>query len=245
MDYRKIYIKIISKAKSENRIKGIGAYYEAHHILPKSLFPLWGKRKSNIVLLTAREHFFCHQLLLEIYKCKEMYWALICFKNNNKYMTSKKYDSLKNDFINSLKIKWTPEKRKEESVKQREIWLNSEEYYKSQERKKYKLRQKVIYSIINKCRKIIKDNECKIMAEKVKIQKRKEYRESEEYQINKKKKRITNQFCRKIICLETNKIYNSITDAALELNVKHSALSRVLCGVKHSIHGFHFKYYDS
>jgi hypothetical protein len=67
MDYRKVYIFIIKKAKSENRQKGKGIYYERHHILPKSLFPLWDKEKKNLVLLTAREHFFCHQLLTKIY----------------------------------------------------------------------------------------------------------------------------------------------------------------------------------
>lgn len=62
MNYRNIYLRVIKKAKEEElnglRKKGNGNYYERHHILPKSLFPLWSKRKSNIVLLTAREHFF-------------------------------------------------------------------------------------------------------------------------------------------------------------------------------------------
>lgn len=50
MNYKKLYIDIISKAKSENRKKGHGVYYENHHILPKSLFPLWKTKKSNLVL---------------------------------------------------------------------------------------------------------------------------------------------------------------------------------------------------
>ena len=81
MDYRKIYIKIIMNAKSQNRRKGDGNYYEQHHILPKSLFPLWAKRKSNLVLLTAREHFFVHELLTKIYPSKEMKFALFAFIN--------------------------------------------------------------------------------------------------------------------------------------------------------------------
>ena len=81
MDYRKIYIKIIRNAKSQNRRKGDGNYYEQHHILPKSLFPLWVKRKSNLVLLTAREHFFVHELLTKIYPSKEMKFALFAFIN--------------------------------------------------------------------------------------------------------------------------------------------------------------------
>lgn len=79
MDYRKAYIKIIRNAKSQNRRKGDGTYYEQHHILPKSLFPLWAKKKSNLVLLTAREHFFVHELLTKIYPSNEMSFALFAF----------------------------------------------------------------------------------------------------------------------------------------------------------------------
>lgn len=60
-------MKIIAKAKSENRRKNQGVYYEIHHILPKSLYPKWTKRKTNKVLLTAKEHYFCHKLLLKIF----------------------------------------------------------------------------------------------------------------------------------------------------------------------------------
>ena len=80
MNYRHIYMLIVERAKSEEKLglrkKGNGEYYERHHILPKSLFPLWAKKKSNLVLLTARENFFCHQLLTKIYSSKEMYSAL-------------------------------------------------------------------------------------------------------------------------------------------------------------------------
>jgi hypothetical protein len=62
-------------------------YFEFHHILPKSIFPLWKRKKSNIVALTAREHYFCHQLLLKIYeydktKYSKMAYALLKFHNN-------------------------------------------------------------------------------------------------------------------------------------------------------------------
>ena len=42
-----------------------GAYYEVHHILPKSLGG--SNDKTNLVMLTAREHFICHWLLVKIY----------------------------------------------------------------------------------------------------------------------------------------------------------------------------------
>jgi len=69
--YSKFYFDIINKAKSQNRIKlnrsNINyVYYEKHHILPKSLFPELATSKDNLVLLTAREHFICHLLLVKM-----------------------------------------------------------------------------------------------------------------------------------------------------------------------------------
>lgn len=102
MNYKHVYMLIVNRAKSEQNL-GIrkrrnGEYYEKHHILPKSLFPLWTKRKSNLVLLTAREHFFCHQLLTKIYPGKEMSYALYAFINrpNADYkITSREYERIK------------------------------------------------------------------------------------------------------------------------------------------------------
>lgn len=97
MNYRIVYMKIIENAKKQNRRKGDGTYYELHHILPKSIFPLWKKRKSNLVLLTAREHFFCHQLLEKIYPNSNMFLALWFLANDgqNKYCSSREYQKLK------------------------------------------------------------------------------------------------------------------------------------------------------
>lgn len=45
-----------------------------------------------------------------------------------------------------------------------------------------------------------------------------------------------------IICLETNKIYESITQAEKELNIDHRNICRVLKGKIRQTHGLHFKY---
>lgn len=80
MNYRKVYMAIISHALKEQsaglRKRNTNISYESHHILPKSLFPLWTKRKSNKVPLTLREHYFCHQLLTKIYPTRPMFAAL-------------------------------------------------------------------------------------------------------------------------------------------------------------------------
>lgn len=61
MNYQKIYDQIIERAK----IRELEGYKEKHHIIPKCIGG--GNERSNIVELTAREHFLCHWLLHEIY----------------------------------------------------------------------------------------------------------------------------------------------------------------------------------
>lgn len=110
MNYRHIYMLIISRAKIEqseglrpqfqhsNKNKQFG-YFEWHHILPRSLFPNWTKRKSNIVPLTAREHFFCHELLYKIYPTKEMScaWFRLCTDKRHK-VPMKEYERSKIEY---------------------------------------------------------------------------------------------------------------------------------------------------
>lgn len=59
--YYRWYYNIIHRAKSRKETNG---YFEKHHILPKSLGG--DNSKDNLILLTAREHFICHILLIKI-----------------------------------------------------------------------------------------------------------------------------------------------------------------------------------
>jgi hypothetical protein len=61
--YKKIYFDIINNAKKQYRSKK-DFYYERHHIIPKSLGG--DDTLENTVLLTAREHYICHKLLIRI-----------------------------------------------------------------------------------------------------------------------------------------------------------------------------------
>ncbi len=107
MNYRHIYMAIITKAKIEMkeglRTKKNGNYYEKHHILPRSLFPLWIDKASNQVLLTAREHYFCHKLLVKIFRCKEMATALFMMStskvNNHLIISSRDYEYSKKLYV--------------------------------------------------------------------------------------------------------------------------------------------------
>lgn len=65
----------MQKKEEKLGFRNIGRY-EKHHILPKSLYPLWKSKKENIVKLTVKEHRFVHKLLYKIFPCYEMYLAM-------------------------------------------------------------------------------------------------------------------------------------------------------------------------
>jgi hypothetical protein len=75
MNYKKIYTQLIERAQFENRQKGCGVYFESHHIVPKCLGG--NNDKTNLVLLTAREHYVAHKLLCEVYPTEnKLHYAL-------------------------------------------------------------------------------------------------------------------------------------------------------------------------
>ncbi len=61
--YTKWYFDIIQQASSQTRNKRDG-YFERHHIIPRSLGGT--NAKFNLVLLTGREHYVVHQLLVRM-----------------------------------------------------------------------------------------------------------------------------------------------------------------------------------
>jgi hypothetical protein len=92
--YSTYYYKIIEKAKNQERKKNKGIYYESHHIVPKSLGG--SNNKTNLVLLTAKEHFICHRLLtkmcvLNSNKIKMLYALHRLANGNNLLFTSQQY----------------------------------------------------------------------------------------------------------------------------------------------------------
>jgi hypothetical protein len=71
--YTRFYFQIIDNANQRN----LNGYVERHHIIPKSLGGC--DSKTNIAILTAREHFICHKLLTKMTNGKsksKMYYAL-------------------------------------------------------------------------------------------------------------------------------------------------------------------------
>lgn len=107
--YYNWYNVIVNHAKSQQRIKGTGEYYESHHIMPKSLGG--DNSKDNLVLLTAKEHVVCHHLLT---KCTEgtdrakmnyAFWSLVNgwgdFRTGYR-ITARQYTKLKEDIARQI-----------------------------------------------------------------------------------------------------------------------------------------------
>lgn len=107
--YTKLYLTIVyqAKLKVNNRSKNNG-YFEKHHIIPKCLGGLNGE---NIVILTAREHFICHRLLVKMTSGEarsKMACAMFrtisrskCHKESHR-LTSKTYEKIKLDFSQAM-----------------------------------------------------------------------------------------------------------------------------------------------
>ena len=71
MNYIRVYWRIIHN-RLHNKVDG---YVEHHHIIPRS--EGGNDNKSNIVALTAREHYICHLLLAKIYNDYKMLSAVV------------------------------------------------------------------------------------------------------------------------------------------------------------------------
>lgn len=128
MDYQKIYNQIIERAQTEKRVKIKGGeYYEKHHIQPRCLGG--SNDKSNLVLLTAREHFLCHRLLCEIYpNDRKLAYSLWMMCNGSNLLRSKvflptarQYEYSRYLFVKCLdgRIPWMKGRNHSEESKQK------------------------------------------------------------------------------------------------------------------------------
>lgn len=95
MNYRKVYNQLIDNARTQH----IDGYYETHHIVPKA--EGGSDDKSNLVKLTARQHYIAHLLLAKIYDDRAMHCAVVAMQTKTKKMhrefrfNSRLYEKLK------------------------------------------------------------------------------------------------------------------------------------------------------
>jgi len=89
MNYQLLYDSIIERSKPRGLDKKkLEGYFERHHIVPKCLGGL--NEDSNIVLLTAREHYICHHLLWKSNMHNRM--LFYAFKAMSQMKTLKTFD---------------------------------------------------------------------------------------------------------------------------------------------------------
>jgi hypothetical protein len=87
-------------------------YCEIHHIIPRSLGG--DDQPTNLVKISSRKHFLCHYLLVKITEGKQRSsmvhaFRMMCVdkKTGQRYMNSRLYESLRNQFGESTKKHFT------------------------------------------------------------------------------------------------------------------------------------------
>jgi hypothetical protein len=110
MDYRNLYDKLMTSRKSLNRKKGSETYYEAHHIKPRCFGGDGDCRNTkhpNIVLLTPKEHYIAHVLLVAIYPespaMKKALWNMCTTGKKERYKPSARiFEKIRLDYLTSV-----------------------------------------------------------------------------------------------------------------------------------------------
>lgn len=139
--YTIIYYRIINRSKNRTT----DGYTEKHHIVPKSLGGT--NDKSNIAVLTAREHYICHLLLtrMTIGKNKnKMVYAAAAFRawaskhhKRKIYFNSRTFQTVKELRQSALQEQMAdPENKKKSSDGAKKLWANSDYKKEASEKRK-------------------------------------------------------------------------------------------------------------
>lgn len=90
MNSRRIYQQLIERATARGAV--VGEYFETHHILPRSMGG--ADDKSNLVQLTAREHYIAHWLLFRIHRNAKMAsaWFFMHFHSSGHRYSGRAYE---------------------------------------------------------------------------------------------------------------------------------------------------------
>lgn len=120
--YTDWYWALIHKVQSEGRRKTKPYQYDRHHIIPKCF---GGKGDENLVLLTRREHYIAHLLLIRMtigIPRSRMVYALFRFgPKDSSLRSSKAYERWcsSGKWREAMRLFWTPERRAAKSEEMR------------------------------------------------------------------------------------------------------------------------------
>jgi len=119
MNYQRIYDEIIERAKLRglNR-KKLEGYFERHHIIPRCMKGT--NDKSNLILLTGREHYICHYLLWKLDRSNSslaLAFHMMIYKKNDLQqrdfkISSKQYEMIRTDVSYNMKRRIISEETK-------------------------------------------------------------------------------------------------------------------------------------
>ena len=115
--YKKHIISLIEKRLTQKLDKK-QCYCELHHILPRS----WGgsNKKENLILLTGREHFLIHMMLVKTTtgeKKSKMMYAILAMGAKTKNQTQRYFTSKYYDFIRGkLKVSSETKRKLSEAI---------------------------------------------------------------------------------------------------------------------------------
>ena len=110
MNYQKVYDDLIAKCQVRQSIDG---YKERHHIIPKSLGG--SNDSSNLVDLTAREHFVAHFLLAKLHGGNQ--WSSIkrMRGNDDFYINSRLYEVARREAAKATSLRFKGVAKSEET----------------------------------------------------------------------------------------------------------------------------------
>ena len=94
MNYQKVYDDLIAKCQARQFVDG---YKERHHIIPKSLGG--ANDLSNLVDLTAREHFVAHFLLAKLHGGNQWLSINRMRGNDSFYINSRLYEVARKEIV--------------------------------------------------------------------------------------------------------------------------------------------------
>lgn len=150
MNYQKIYNNIVNNAK-ERVLEG---YSEKHHIIPKCIGG--DNLKENIVILTAREHYILHLLLIHIYpenkSLKHAFW-MMSHRVDGTYTNSKIYSEIKEFISKELRNNvGTPEaiSKMAKSRKGQQLWLGKKHTKESRKKQSEAAKKRKIQNAVKK-----------------------------------------------------------------------------------------------
>lgn len=228
MDYKKIYNTLITNIKNERRVKSDNVLYEGHHIKPRCFKGEGDSRNSNhpnIVLLTPKEHYIAHLLLVRIYPdspgMKKALWNMCNTGSKSRYKPSAKvYEKIRKEYVQSVlgeNNHFYGKKHSEESKKKigvsskgRKTFLNKKHSDETKEKIKNAARGRKI-------------------------------KEETKQKISDSISGGNHYNAKKIICIETNKIYGSGKELSEEINIPFSTIRRWLNGTTKPPENFKYK----